>query len=112
MGRSRGKRITREAQVLRFMRSSRNLSLKQSGRKMNITGSAIAHMEQGRMDISRERIAAMINAYCYTFEEYLEYFDGKELPINFRDECAILLRNLSNDQIRVVHALMNSLAHK
>jgi transcriptional regulator with XRE-family HTH domain len=112
MGRSAEKRITREAQVLRFMRNSRKLSLNQSGRKMKITGSAIAHMEQGRMDISRERIAAMINAYGYTFEEYLEYFDGKELPLNYRAECAILLNNLTDDQVRIVHGLMDSLVRK
>jgi len=62
MGRSAEKRITREAQVLRHLRTSKNLSLNQAGKKMSISGSAIAHIEQGRMDISRERLAAMITA--------------------------------------------------
>ena len=78
MQRSQQKRITKEAMVLRYMRHSRNLSLNQAGELVGISGSAIAHIEQGRMDVSKARIETMLHAYRYTQDEYLEFFDGRE----------------------------------
>ncbi|MGE0527881.1 MAG: helix-turn-helix domain-containing protein [Bdellovibrionales bacterium] len=42
------------------MRVSKQLSLNQAGKLVNISGSAIAHIEQGRMDISRARLETRI----------------------------------------------------
>ena len=61
--RSSQKRITKEVIILRHMRLSKKLSLNKAGRLMGITGSAIAHMEHGRMEVSRARIEAMVTAY-------------------------------------------------
>lgn len=76
---------------------------------MAITGSAIAHIEQGRMDISRARIEAMLAAYEYTREEYLAFFDGASLPINLRDECSNIIRQLDDGKLQVVHSVLVNL---
>jgi transcriptional regulator with XRE-family HTH domain len=107
--RSSQKNITKQAIVLRYMRHSRNLSLNQAGKKLNISGSAIAHMEQGRMDISRKRIETMIESYGYTPNEYLEFFDGKNVPINYRDECIMILRRCDEEKIQVLYSIITNL---
>jgi transcriptional regulator with XRE-family HTH domain len=41
------KRITREVEVLRYLRLAKKLSLNGAGAAVGISGSAIAHIEQG-----------------------------------------------------------------
>jgi len=106
--RSQEKRITQEARILRHMRYSKKISLNQAGRLVHISSSAIAHIEQGRMDLSKARIRTLVEAYGYTMGDYLEYFDGKELPINHRDECIRLLSNIDDVKLRAVYAVLMS----
>ena len=107
--RSMQKRITRDAQILRHMRLSKKYSLNQAGKKVKISGSAIAHIEQGRMDISKARLEALVLAYGYTQSEYLEFVDGKDIPINLRDECILLLRLCEEDKIKMLHPVIQNL---
>ncbi len=104
--RSSQKRITQEAIVLRHLRLARKLSLNKAGRLVGITGSAIAHIEGGRMEVSRARIDTMVKAFGYTREEYLEFFDGRELPLNIRDECADIIRQLDDSKLNAVYAVL------
>jgi len=110
MQRSQQKRITKEAMVLRYMRQSRNISLNQAGHLVGISGSAISHIEQGRMDISRARITTLLQAYRFTAEEYLEFFDGRPIPVSLRDECIAILKGLDDAKLQAVHSLLVNLA--
>ena len=103
------KKITQEAIVLRHMRHARKLSLNQAGGLVGITGSAVAHFEQGRTPLSRTRIETFLDAYQFSREEYLEFFDGQNLPINFRDECLSILKQLDETKLQAVHAILVSL---
>ena len=107
--RSQQKIVTRDAQILRHMRISKKISLNQAGRLVSISGSAIAHIEQGRMDISRARLETLIHAYGYTMNEYLEFADGRELPRNLRDECLILLRRCDDSKVQVLYPVLSNL---
>lgn len=107
--RSQQKIITRDAQILRHLRLSKKFSLNKAGRTVGISGSAIAHIEQGRMDISRARLETLVHAYGYTMGEYLEFADGKELPKNLRDECLFLLRRCDEAKIQVLHPVISNL---
>ena len=109
MQRSQQRRITKEAMVLRYMRQSRNLSLNQAGQLVGISGSAISHIEQGRMDVSRARIQTLLQAYRFTKEEYLEFFDGRPVPVSLRDECIGLLKQLHELKLQAVHTVLVSL---
>lgn len=100
------KKITQEAIILRHMRHVRKLSLNQAGRLVGITGSAVAHFEQGRTTVSRARIESFLDAYKFTREEYLEFFDGKELPINLRDECIGVVKQLDDTKLQAVYAVL------
>lgn len=107
--RSKQKRVTLDAKILRHMRLSEKLSLNEAGKLVNISGSAIAHMEQGRMDISRARLETLIAAYGYSQQDYLEFCDGQELPRNFRDECILLLRRCDDSKIQMLYPVISNL---
>lgn len=108
--RSQEKRITIDAMILRHMRISTGLSLNQAGAKVKVTGSAIAHMEQGRMDISKARIATLVRAYGYKMSDFLEFHDGKEVPKNLRDESILLLRLCDEAKVKMLHPIIQNLA--
>jgi len=109
MQRSQQKRITKEAMVLRYMRQNRNLSLNQAGQLVGISGSAISHIEQGRMDVSRARIQTLLQAYRFTDEEFLEFFDGRPVPMSLRDECIGILKTLDEARLQAVHSVLINL---
>ncbi len=100
------KKITQEAIILRHMRHTRQLSLNQAGRLIGITGSAVAHFEQGRTTLSRARIETFLEAFRYTRDEYLEFFDNDSLPINLRDECLGIVKRLDEAKLQAVHAVL------
>ena len=100
------KKITQEAIILRHMRHTRKLSLNQAGRLVGITGSAVAHFEQGRTLLSRTRIETFLEAYQYSREEYLGFFDGDALPIDYRDECLSIVKQLDVAKLQAVHAVL------
>lgn len=108
--RSKQKRITQDAKILRHMRLSKGYSLNRTGRLVKISGSAVAHMEQGRMDISRDRMNTLIVALGYTNEDYLDFCDGRELPRNLREECILLLRRCDDSKIQMLHPVISNLA--
>ncbi len=110
MERSYEKRITLDSQILRHMRISRSLSLNQAGRLIGISGSAIAHIEQGRMDVSKARVRTMVEAYSYNMDDYFEYYDGKQVPTNLRDECIILLKRCDESKVKMLHPVIINLA--
>lgn len=102
--------VSIEAKTLRHMRLSKKASLNQAGRTLRITGSAIAHFEQGRTELSQARIETMVEAYGYTMDQFYEFLDGKQIPMNYRDECFILIRKLDEAQLPMIHALLQNLA--
>ena len=102
------KKITQEAIILRHMRHSRKLSLNDAGGLVGITGSAVAHFEQGRTPISRARIETFLEAYRYSREQYLELFDSA-LPVNLRDECLSIVKLLDGTKLQAVHSVLVNL---
>ena len=104
--RSQQKRYTLECKILRFMRHSKKLSVTEAGALVGISGSAIAHIEHGRMDISRARVETLTRVYGYTMDDFLEYAEGKEIPINHRDECITMLSEIDEVKIRAVYSVL------
>ena len=106
MKRSQQKRIGLAARILRYMRQSRGISLNEAGKLCQISGSSIAHMEQGRMDIPPDRIEALVISYGYTWAQYQEYLGGKDIPLNYHDECFTMVPLLDSDQARAVYQIL------
>ena len=106
MKRSNEKRITKEAIILRHMRQAKGVSLSEAGAKVGITGSAVAHIEHGRMDLSRKRIETLVTAYGYTLDDYVDLLGQEALPINVRDECLSIIQQLDETKLAAVHAVL------
>jgi transcriptional regulator with XRE-family HTH domain len=103
------KRITRETVVLRWMRKSRQISMKRAGEEIGITSSTVSHIEQGRMALPKDRVPQLLALYGYAPAEYEEYVMGKPLPVlNVRDECEQIIARIESQKLKALHAVLLS----
>lgn len=99
--------MTKEAMTLKFLRESRNLSLRQAGKSIGVSDSTISHLENGRADIRPELAIQLLNLYGYTYEEYLAICAGKiELPQSLRRECIEIVKRLDEDKLRTIKTIL------
>lgn len=110
MKRSQQKRITQDARIIRHMRQRRSLSLNEAGKLVGISGSAIAHIEQGRMDLSKERLRSLVQAYSFSLQDYLDFIDGRPIPVSYREECLTFLKQVEESKLLAIHTLLKSFA--
>ncbi len=108
--RCRHKIITDRNRILKYMRNSRNLSMRKAGKMIGTSDGTINHIENGRRDnISEEWIIKLLEAYEYTLEEFNEYLTGKKaIPIDHRKECITLLKNIDSQKIKAIHGLISN----
>lgn len=108
--RSQQKVITTKSRIIRFMRISKKISQPDAARTAGCSSQAIGHYENGRMDIPEARLRRLLNLYDFTNEEFLEYLNGKPIPlISVKDECLQLLDQIRNeDKLRAVHTVLKS----
>jgi transcriptional regulator with XRE-family HTH domain len=105
--RSYHKRVTLQSRVLRYMRISRSMSLRAAATSLGLSNSAICQYEQGRMDVSSERVLELVRLYGYSDAEFREFMAGKQIPIlSIKDECVQLLDRIDEAKLRTVHAVL------
>lgn len=92
------------------MRVSKKISQPDAARAAGCSPQAIGHYENGRMDIPEVRLRRLLVLYGFTNEEFLEYLNGKPIPlISVKDECLQLLDQIRNeDKLRAVHTVLKS----
>ena len=83
--------------------------MRAAGAQVGISDLSINHYEQGRMDISPERLRQLVESYAYTMQDFDDYKGGKPLPVlSIKDECICLIDRLDETKLRAVHALLAS----
>ena len=111
--RSQQKRITKQAEVLRYLRRSRGISMRKAGDLNGISYSTISHYEHGRIDLDESITRRLVESYEYTLAEFQEFMAGKPVPvIRLRDECIHLLDRIDEAKMRAVHAVLVSFVSK
>lgn len=111
--RSQQKRITKQAEVLRYLRRSRGISMRKVGDLIGISYSTVSHYEHGRIDLDDGVVRRFVESYGHTMAEFQEFIDGKPVPvIRLRDECIHLLDRIDEAKMRAVHAVLVSFVSK
>ncbi|MFG1486098.1 helix-turn-helix domain-containing protein [Halobacteriovorax sp. RZ-2] len=100
---------TREGKLLKYLRESRNLSVRAVGRIMGISESTVSHSENGRRDLTKPIIASYLDVYGYSYEEFEKMLHGDIiLPENMRGECIEIIKRLEPSKLRAVKAFLNT----
>ena len=103
------RKVTKEALVLKYLRESRQLSMRRAAKIIGISEAQINHGENGRRDLTPDFIMKLCQGYGYSYQDFLDFVtEKKESPKHFLSECIEILKRLSPDKLRTVKTILQS----
>lgn len=100
---------SKEGKLLKYLRESRNLSVRAAGRIMETSDSTVSHTEHGRRDLDKETLQMFLDAYGYSLQEFEKMLRGDiVLPENMRGECIEMIKRLDSTKLKAVKAFLNT----
>jgi transcriptional regulator with XRE-family HTH domain len=100
---------SKEGKLLKYLRESRNLSVRAAGRIMGTSDSTVSHTEHGRRDLDKETLQMFLDAYGYSHQEFERMLRGDiVLPENMRGECIEIIKRLDSSKLKAVKAFLNT----
>jgi len=107
MHRTKVKRITQEAVLLKRLREQRGLSMKEAALLVKKSISWISHVENGRMDVSEEHLGILLPLYGQTAKSFEQYMGGRAyVPSAARTECLDLFHSLPDELVEVLRPII------
>lgn len=107
--RSDTKVMTKEGRLLKFLRESRTLSMRQAGRLIGKSDAIINHAENGRLDLTPQLILKLLNAYGYTFEQWEKMMSSEfSVPEHTLSECIAILKRLEPSKLKTIKNILES----
>jgi transcriptional regulator with XRE-family HTH domain len=101
------KSLTKEATLLKYLRESRQISMRMAGRLVGTSSATINHTENGRRDLTPSIIIKFVEAYGYTYEQFEQMLNGNlEIPEHLRSECLDILQRLDESKLKTVKAFL------
>lgn len=101
--------MTKEAAVLKYLRESRKLSIRNAAKVIRVSDTKVNHAENGRCDLGPSLILMFLNAYGYSYEEFIALVKGnREMPSNTYNECLEILKRLDKDKLRTIKSILES----
>lgn len=105
--RSDYKRLTKEGLVLKYMRESRQISMRKAAKIVGVSEAKINHSENGRMDIKPDFVQLVVTAYDYSYQDFLDFLTGKkQTPEHLLSECIELLKRVKPEKLRSVKTIL------
>ncbi len=94
--------------VLRRMRESSGLTMRQVAGMVGISHAAISQFENGKMSLPEYRVEQLARAYGFSPEEFHK-IAGHEPGANPKDDCHCMIDRLDGDQLAAMRAVMAQL---
>ncbi len=106
--RSYQKIITKECKVLRSMRRMKKISQDEASRLCGYSRPTIGHIENGRIELSKERIKHIVESYGYQFESFHVNLNRTHLRDDIVDSCVIIIEQLDDSQLYLFKELLKN----
>lgn len=106
--RSYRKVITKEVRILALLRKRSKLPQDKASALCGYSRPTIGHIENGRMEIPLERIRHIVSCYGFTMEEFEILMKEEILREDYLAECQELLARLSEERLKLIHAMLKS----
>ena len=100
--------VTKEVKVLVVLRRLREVSQYQASRLCGYSESSIGHIEAGRIELSLKRICHIVESYGFTMDDFNYHLNGTEFVTEIQDQCILVIRKLSKDQLKIVQPLLET----
>jgi len=102
------KKETNEPTVLRRMRESSGLTMRQVGGMIGISHVAISQFENRKLDLPAYRVEQLVKAYGFTMEEFGKIM-GRAPVLNPKDDCHAMIDRMDDDQLTALRAVLSQL---
>lgn len=106
--RSYQKIITKECLVLRSMRRMKKISQDEASRLCGYSRPTIGHIENGRIEISKERAKHIVETYGCKYADFEENLSKSELRDTIIDSCLEKIELLDDFKLEIVKNLLRS----
>ena len=91
--------------VLRRMRESSGLTMRQAGGLIGISHVSISQFENQKLSLPEYRIEQMVKAYGFSNDEFLKIM-GRAPVINLKDDCRAMIDRLDDEQLVAMRGVM------
>lgn len=100
---------TKEGRLLKFLRESRSLSMRQAGRLIGRSDAVINHAENGRSDITPDLVLKLLGAYGYSYDQWEKMLsDDFSVPEHTLSECIEILKRLDPSKLKTIKNILES----
>ena len=107
--RSYQKQITKEVRVLKVLRQRVNLTQDQASSVCGYSRPSIGHIENGRIELTLDRIQHIISNYGFDMSEFHRLMNEEVLRDEVLDKAIEKMKNLSEDKLKLVSNLLFTL---
>ena len=94
--------------VLRRMRESSGLTMRQTGGMIGISHVAISQFENKKLDLPAYRIEQLVKAYGFTMGEF-EKIMGRGPAASPKDDCHAMIDRMDDEQLTAVRAILSQI---
>lgn len=102
------KKETRVPIVLRRMRESSELTMREVGAMIGISHVAISQFENQKLNLPDYRVEQLVKAYGYTMDEFNKII-GRAIVVSPKDDCHAIVDRLDDEQLLAVRAILNQI---
>jgi transcriptional regulator with XRE-family HTH domain len=106
--RSYQKVITKEVRILTLLRKRKKLTQDKASALCGYSRPSIGHIENGRIEITSERIRHIASSYGFSLEEFENLMGEEIIREDLLLECHERLDILSEEKLKLMHAMLKS----
>lgn len=103
------RRGPRTNQVFRHLRMNAGLTTRELANLIGCNSSLITHWETGKNPIAKHRVKQLCKVFRISESDLNAFESGKEMPINYRDECLLILHKLDSGKLQAIYHFLNSM---
>lgn len=91
--------------LLRRMRESAELTMRQVGAMIGISHCAISQFENGKLELPAYRVEQLVNAYRLTMDDFNKIL-GRAPVVGLKDDCRAMIDRMSEEQLVILRGLL------
>ena len=106
MRRSYKKIITKEVRTLAIFRKRKGVTQYEASKLCGWSSPTIGHIEQGRIELTEDRIKHIVAVYGRTMKEFYEAIRSEIMRDEVEAECAKLIQKLDDNRLMAVKGIL------
>lgn len=101
--------ITKEVRILKILRKMKKLTQDKASSLCGYSRPTIGHIENGRIEIPKERIEHIVRSYGFEMKRFNEMLSSEVLRDEVSERCMDKISSLSDEKLRVIQNLLENL---